>query len=148
MILVTPSTVVAAGRHPLGGAGGDEWSQSRFDASHAGFNPSETQITKGTVGSLRFLWGYVGNFVATPIEIAGLVDISYEGRVAAVDPSTGSAVWQRSFNEGLAAGVAGMGTSIYVPTPERTRVLVRGRQALSPRRVRALGRRARRPTRS
>jgi len=78
-----------------------DWSQERFDATHAGYNPFETKIRKRTVGDLRFLFGLQGNFIAPPLEVAGLVDVPFEGRIDAIQPS-GAPVWTRSFKGGLA----------------------------------------------
>jgi len=105
----------AAGASALPATGSD-WTQPRFDAGHAGYNPLETQIKAKYVGLLHRVFFFEGNFVAPPIEIAGLLDVPYRGRLDALDPNTGDVVWSRRFKEGLSAGVAGMGTSVYVPT--------------------------------
>jgi outer membrane protein assembly factor BamB len=93
-----------------------DWGQDRFDATHSGYNPYETVIRKKTIAALHFAFGLQGNFIASPLEVAGLIDVPFEGRLEAIQPS-GAAVWTRSFKGGLTGSPAGAEGSVYVPTP-------------------------------
>ena len=64
-----------------------DWSQDRFDATHAGYNPFETTIGVSNASSLHSLWSVdLGDvMIAQAVEAAGVQvgqttrDLIYEG---------------------------------------------------------------------
>lgn len=83
------------------------WPTYGYDVSRDNFNPSETALGTGTVGSLHLLWTHDLGAVAMdePAFAAGLdiggtsTDVvfigSEHGRVVALDAATGAVIWRR-----------------------------------------------------
>ena len=96
--------------------GGCDWAQLGFDATHAGFNPSEPALDAAAVAHLTSEWHR--DLVHGPAVSGGRVFATASGtpnyELFSLDPATGAVRWQVSTGAGIATGPAVNGTTVYV----------------------------------
>ncbi len=88
---------VIGGSHPASAATTSpaNWTQWGFNAQHSGYNPSETVLTRANVGHLVSAFSTrVNGVYADPIVAGGVVYLSDNYDVAAIDGATGAVEWR------------------------------------------------------
>ncbi len=93
------------------------WPQFRFDPSHSGGNPDEHTIASANAGTLSLYWRFeAGDFVwSSPAVADGVVFVgSYDGRLYALDASTGAKLWQRKTGDSIWSSPAVAGGVVFV----------------------------------
>lgn len=96
-------TLVAARRIRTTAAQGSGWTRPRYDLHATGFNPTETELTAATVGTLRPLWIRKGEGMmdTAPDETGGVVYVGGDvagqdtSELYALDAATGVVLWHR-----------------------------------------------------
>jgi outer membrane protein assembly factor BamB len=95
---LTTTAASAATAEPAG------WVADGYGPGNTGHNPTETEITPGTVASLRHRWSIVSPVVrdscarqAPPVVAGGRLFLSDQGGIAAYDATTGAQLWTYRF---------------------------------------------------
>ena len=116
LLLPLMASVPLASALPVGAAGLADWPKFHYDLANSGFNPQETAIGAGNVGTLQLAWS-APNFVAgsAPVVAGGLViGPCYQPAICAVDATTGQQRWVQPVGHvDIPSDVAVSGSVVY-----------------------------------
>jgi eukaryotic-like serine/threonine-protein kinase len=71
-----------------------DWPKFQFDLDNSGYNPYENVLNPSSVKGLKVAWSFRAGYATPPVVANGLVYVgSNDGKVYALDASTGAKVW-------------------------------------------------------